>query len=977
MNLTDVLFFDQERGIAIGDAGVVLTTTNGGNTWQPQSSGTTVSLVQIGLGDNQRVVVVDENANVIISEDHGKTWRKGEGKPEDAIAALSSPQPKEKLAGGVLANQKVVLSDQMRQVAVGDFGTIVLSEDGGKEWNAIAYQRYPAPWYYAVCTLLFTFAGFGIRTASVPVESPLHKRSSVTDILASDRPLRWSDSDPLNFHEIARGLSRFVRNVRTEPPLTIAVTGEWGTGKSSLMGLLKEDLSQRGFQPVWFNAWHHQKGENLLASLFANIRSQAIPPLDSLAGLNYRWRLLSRRSARHWLKVGFVAAFVVTVLTVFWNQFDRLHGTLESLAGWSKLGGSAEILAGGSVLAILAGLLAPMITIGRFLKGFGVNPVDLFNATSSAKDAADAKLRPGARYRLAQEFEDVTSASLPYPMVIIIDDLDRYAKENVMEILEVVNFLASSGQCFIVLGMARKWVETCIGLSFSELAAESGDKTQEPDQDTTIIAESFFENDKRDRRAFAIQYLEKLINIEVPIPQPEPEQSVQLLAPETLTPPDRSLYRRTLLSVIESTWRARPWLAALAGIVLGVMLGLEVPTALDAEKVLLPTRIEGVANETGRSGNGPNPLPEPDSTEKASSAFFPALNTEATWPTRLLTGVFFVLLATWAVMLLLRRAELQTDDSPEFRDALRDWHPWVVFRRHTPRTIKRYLNRVRYVAMRYRQDVYAVKPPRQRPPRRGPSPRGGGGHGAHPALHHARDARDGAGRSGHGRAAESETYLGSHAGARVMRGHIQRGDGENIMAVIWFCDLRDSTPLAASMTQGEFLGVLNQFFDCMAGAVHEHGGQVLRFIGDAALAIFPITDNHQEPDTNSMTADEARAKALAAAVMATKRIEVTNLKRIAKSRRPLGYGIALHMGEVTYGNIGTRDRLEFTVIGDAAIRAARVESMCKELQESILLSSEVAVHFPDKTRSLGFHNLRGVDEPVELFTLTKVAYEQT
>ena len=120
-----------------------------------------------------------------------------------------------------------------------------------------------------------------------------------------------------------------------------------------------------------------------------------------------------------------------------------------------------------------------------------------------------------------------------------------------------------------------------------------------------------------------------------------------------------------------------------------------------------------------------------------------------------------------------------------------------------------------------------------------------------------------------------DTYLGRHAGERVLTGSIKRGDGENIEAVIWFCDLRESTPLAQSMSQEEFLGALNQFFDCMAGAVLAHGGQVLRFIGDAALAIFPMAD--------SDAAAQARTCALAAAVEADRRIGEVNEKRAKRA----------------------------------------------------------------------------------------------
>jgi class 3 adenylate cyclase/uncharacterized protein (DUF427 family) len=214
-----------------------------------------------------------------------------------------------------------------------------------------------------------------------------------------------------------------------------------------------------------------------------------------------------------------------------------------------------------------------------------------------------------------------------------------------------------------------------------------------------------------------------------------------------------------------------------------------------------------------------------------------------------------------------------------------------------------------------------------------------------------------------------DTYLGRHAGARVLDGLIKRGDGEDIQAVIWFCDLRGSTPLAQSMSRSDFLGVLNQFFDCMAGAVLDHGGEVLRFIGDAALAIFPIAGDGTAAEQSSLTPQRARENALAAAEDAGRRIAAINEKRRAKGRRPLEYGLALHPGEVTYGNIGTKNRLEFTVIGDAANQAARIESMCKTLDRPVLVSSEFARHFPDRFEALGPYPLRGVAEALELFAL--------
>jgi adenylate cyclase len=209
-----------------------------------------------------------------------------------------------------------------------------------------------------------------------------------------------------------------------------------------------------------------------------------------------------------------------------------------------------------------------------------------------------------------------------------------------------------------------------------------------------------------------------------------------------------------------------------------------------------------------------------------------------------------------------------------------------------------------------------------------------------------------------------DTYLGSHAGERVLNGLVRRGDGQDIRAVIWFCDLRDSTPLAQVMSRADFLACLNDFFDCVAGAVLDHGGQILRFIGDAALAIFPIED---ELDDSGLQASCERA--IAAAHEASARMKSYNAGRVKESAQVLDYGIGLHVGEVTYGNIGTGNRLEFTVIGEAANLAARIESLCKSLGESVLLSADFAACDPGRMVSLGAHSLKGIDAPVEIFAL--------
>lgn len=209
-------------------------------------------------------------------------------------------------------------------------------------------------------------------------------------------------------------------------------------------------------------------------------------------------------------------------------------------------------------------------------------------------------------------------------------------------------------------------------------------------------------------------------------------------------------------------------------------------------------------------------------------------------------------------------------------------------------------------------------------------------------------------------------YLGHQSGEKVLAGKIRRGDGEDIHAVIWFCDLRGSTPLADSMIRGEFLELLNVYFDCMAGAVLDGGGEVLRYIGDAALAIFPV-------DLKTASYTETCNKAVAAANDAIERMARVNEERHDSALPALEFGIGLHLGDVMYGNIGTAERIEFSVIGAAANEAARIEGMCKLLGSNFLISEEVERHLEKRWHSLGKHALRGVGNEIEVFKQPKLA----
>ncbi len=212
-----------------------------------------------------------------------------------------------------------------------------------------------------------------------------------------------------------------------------------------------------------------------------------------------------------------------------------------------------------------------------------------------------------------------------------------------------------------------------------------------------------------------------------------------------------------------------------------------------------------------------------------------------------------------------------------------------------------------------------------------------------------------------------QTYLGRHTGARVLNGLVRHGDGERIHSVVWFSDLRNSTALSISMGTEEYLLYLNRYFQCIAGAVMEKNGEMLRFIGDALLAIFPIADAPGGDWASATGAAEACRRAIAAARLACERVDAAN--EANPGGTPIGFGIGLHLGHVTYGNIGIPERLEFTVIGSAANEAARIESMTKTLQRRVVVSKSFADAFPGKLLALGKFALKDVEGEQELYTL--------
>jgi len=206
-----------------------------------------------------------------------------------------------------------------------------------------------------------------------------------------------------------------------------------------------------------------------------------------------------------------------------------------------------------------------------------------------------------------------------------------------------------------------------------------------------------------------------------------------------------------------------------------------------------------------------------------------------------------------------------------------------------------------------------------------------------------------------------EIYLGGDAGRRVMGGLIRRGESVTIAAAIWQCDLRDFTAMSNQLPRDEVLAILNDYFDAVTRPVMARGGEILKFIGDAVLAIFPMKDD--------LDRDEKCRTALTAGEEALDAMRDVNELRASAGKAPLSIGIGLHAGSVSYGNIGSQTRLDFTVIGPAVNLAARITGLCRPLNQPLLASKVFASPCGSKLVPLGHYPMHGFEQPQEVYGL--------
>ncbi|WP_431266436.1 KAP family P-loop NTPase fold protein [Roseateles chitinivorans] len=552
----------------------------------------------------------------------------------------------------------------------------------------------------------------------------------MADTPATDAALTDPRQDRLNFEPLAAGISRFLRNPATEPPLTLAITGDWGSGKSSLMGLICADLRAHGSRPIWFNAWHHQKEDHLFAALLGALSKQAPPPWLSLDGIGFRLRLLWLRSRKHWVFTLLLCTAVTALVTWHLGMNDavaeaqrlrQLGDLLTSLGGWGNAKPDAASTAASTAattaatastpwagwLALLTVAGTTLAALRKALTAFGADPAALLAGGLQGMKPKLAAEQNSFRTRFAEQFGEVSQA-LPERIVVVIDDLDRCRPEAVLEIMEAVNFLTSSGQCFVLFGMATDKVQAALAIAFERIAKELASGAG-GEKDPEAAA-------RRQRRDYAANYLQKLINLEIKVPTEQSYEAWRLLTDDPATAKSPSWRGEAM----DGLRRHAMWLALAAAMAVGVSLGVLLrPEAMqaEAERAATPAPSPAASSSAPATAVAAS-APHGAASFPGHSASDPALAWGASpdqSPTRVLVqsgqdshadewfaAVVLAVGAALAGLLLWRaasRRHREATDSKDFRDALKVWTELVRESAHTPRAVKRFGNKLRYFEM--------------------------------------------------------------------------------------------------------------------------------------------------------------------------------------------------------------------------------------------------------------------------------------
>ncbi len=615
-------------------------------------------------------------------------------------------------------------------------------------------MKLPPPWLYVVgllcCVILYAVLQ-GRRSEPKP---------GIEGMAVNDRPLESRDADAVRLRTVADGMSRFFRNPSTRAPLVLCINGNWGSGKSSLMNLVADDLKHHQHTVIPFNAWHHQSEEQILASLLQTVRINALRSPWTITGAVTRLRIFLKRWPERWfVSVVFCLATVWTALLAY----DFLNtGTVDP----SRVA---------AFIPAFVTTLVTLRTIAQGFTGFLSNPASLLagNARGS-KDELEEQTT--LRERFARDFGTVTQVLGNGKLVLLIDDLDRCSPEKIRDIVEAINFLVTAGECYIVLGMARKVVEYYLGNSFTDaIKTMPASLLGLTDDEVKVVG-------KRES-AFANLYLQKMIQLQFNLLPLTDAQAITLLLSGNqhdgleLTPSkqDYTLDTRSLLK-----WESRicwmqgmvqRWFLPVTGTLLLTLAAVYTlqNSANWLEQHLARYLVKPAGNNSSPGTTAVAPqqatistsgIPKPTAgsaaTDKANdlptikaTALFPddknlsvdgdieLKHTQApaiTFPvhgenesllvpdvqlSRTSPGVIQALLLVmvlgggmWMLAqwwLITRPDAENAKDSEPFLGALGDWAPALLAIYKTPRGLKQYLNSVRFLAMLQRSQIEPAK----------------------------------------------------------------------------------------------------------------------------------------------------------------------------------------------------------------------------------------------------------------------------
>ncbi|CAD6877555.1 hypothetical protein [Methylomonas albis] len=814
---------DGQRGWAVGRYGTILATRDGGKNWQAQTSLTKQDLWGLAVAsDGSRGWAVGSGGTVLATKNGGENWQL---QTSNTSAFLTD-----------------IHGDDAGRHAwiVGAAGTILATSDGGELWQdpVLPYQRYPAPWYYLSWLPILLLFSRGLRLQLLELREPEANDSNlgINPTAASDKPTGPGSRDYLGSLQLARDLSTFLRNENTLPPLTLAITGDWGSGKSSVMNYLHAELRREGLRPVWYNAWHHQEEQQVLGSILECVRQQATPPLWPwiVPGLWFRLRLLTHR--RFWLQL--LAALLLTGvcwLAVFayfheeseenqvWHFASNLAG-LEQPAvltaqGYTRLCANAEgtanpgkpqienlfgaadcqnlhclvnaeasgeanqpanckdtlsrfasddnLLAHAGALlgheltqerkqaivkqlehspgkapfalpAWLTALLTVLTTVAGVvvIKGaslFGLASTDLLKTAISKSGVIEATESVGTRQIWERRFERLTRLLGRRRLVLFIDDLDRCSRDHALRVLETCNFLVSSGELFIVMGIAPKYVLANVKLHFKELA-EALHEFDDNGLDKAATGAADQAAPVQKPRSLARFYLQKLINIEVPVPTAGSEAMLNMLTGsggEEDRRGQREQWLQTFSNGLVLTLQILALLSAMGWAAFHasqpILITSKPPVSMQQ------TLPEAVSKSAESSVEPEVETPDKLKTESGIASLRADFKPEqlTPWPQRigyglLLLFMLFVAGLVWvgvnekARNWLVDYLEMaykafgrdwfgprQIQDTPEFAAALRIWYPLIHKTQaqppefNSPRTVKAFLNRLRCFASRW------------------------------------------------------------------------------------------------------------------------------------------------------------------------------------------------------------------------------------------------------------------------------------